>query len=435
MTDDSNNDDADYTGDTSDDYNPDGGSNEYAVTFEHTFTAVEAGLYNIDVVVADNKLKIERYNDSDGSTDVIFERRTYTSNGNRDYNYNVTEDDLKNIRFSVGDKATITLTEGCGTNALTVLFALSNNAQDFDGDGVANTLDLDSDNDGIYDAVEAGHGQAHTNGRVSIASVGSNGLLNALESSDASDATMNYTVLNTDNSGAKNYLDLDSDDDNCHDVVEALFTDSSEDGYLGVVTPVNVDANGIVTSSPDGYTTPDGNYLLSGVKTVCTTPLISIYLSTNEVTELNSSSISYTITRSGTDVGSTTVNFTVAGTASAGDYGLSETNSITFSDGETSKTITLTPTNDNSNEPDETVILNITPSPSDADYILGSGNSATATIKDNDNNPTGGNDDVTTNEDINKTFASGDFTFSDVDGDSFSGIKIITVENSWRSRI
>jgi|GEM_PF-5891288 len=39
---------------------------------------------------------------------------------------------------------------------------------DDDNDGIPNYLDLDSDNDGIYDAVEFGHGQTHVNGQLTV---------------------------------------------------------------------------------------------------------------------------------------------------------------------------------------------------------------------------------------------------------------------------
>ncbi len=45
-------------------------------------------------------------------------------------------------------------------------------------------------------------------------------------------------------------------------------------------------------------------------------------------------------------------------------------------------------------------------------------------------NPTGGDDSVTTDEDTSHTFAEGDFTFNDEDGDTFAGIKIATVETA-----
>ncbi len=68
-------------------------------------------------------------------------------------------------------------------------------------------------------------------------------------------------VIDTDNDGIPDYLDLDSDGDGCNDVFEAGFTDGNNDGLLGGA-PVTVDANGLVTSGTDGYTQPadaDGN--------------------------------------------------------------------------------------------------------------------------------------------------------------------------------
>lgn len=59
----------------------------------------------------------------------------------------------------------------------------------------------------------------------------------------------------TDNDGIPNNLDLDSDGDGCFDVLEAGFSDPDNDGILGTGIPVE-NANGLVTSAPDGYTTP-----------------------------------------------------------------------------------------------------------------------------------------------------------------------------------
>ena len=59
----------------------------------------------------------------------------------------------------------------------------------------------------------------------------------------------------SDSDGIIDSLELDSDNDGCNDVVEAGFTDDDSDGLLGP-SPVTVDANGLVTSGSDGYTTP-----------------------------------------------------------------------------------------------------------------------------------------------------------------------------------
>lgn len=127
---------------------------------------------------------------------------------------------------------------------------------------VKDILDLDSDNDGIYDLVEAGHNAIDTNndGKVDGA-VGLNGLLDSLETTPDS-GKINYTLADTDAIGDFNYIDLDSDDDGCNDVIEAGFSDSNSDGFLGN-SPIVVNSNGVVTSGTNGYTAPNGNYLIS----------------------------------------------------------------------------------------------------------------------------------------------------------------------------
>lgn len=134
---------------------------------------------------------------------------------------------------------------------------------DTDNDGIPNYLDLDSDNDGIYDLVESGSNAPDVNkdGIIDTMSFGINGLSDALETNPDS-GVLNYTVSDSDGDGIKNYTELDSDNDGCNDVIEAGFTDPNFDGQLGNA-PVIVNSNGIVTSRTDGYTTPNGNYIIA----------------------------------------------------------------------------------------------------------------------------------------------------------------------------
>ncbi|MGF1534767.1 MAG: gliding motility-associated C-terminal domain-containing protein [Bernardetiaceae bacterium] len=132
---------------------------------------------------------------------------------------------------------------------------------DTDGDLVADHLDLDSDNDGIFDLVEAGHGalDANNDGRVD-GDVGNNGLLNSLATTDSPTATNNYTLADTDTNGIPNFRDLDADGDGCNDVNEAGFVDSNNNGRLGGL-PVVVNTDGRVIGTTDGYTNPGTAYL------------------------------------------------------------------------------------------------------------------------------------------------------------------------------
>ena len=138
---------------------------------------------------------------------------------------------------------------------------------DTDRDGIPNHLDVDSDNDGIFDLVEAGHGNLDANNdgildNVNASTVGINGLLNALETVvDAKVLALNYTIADTDADNIFNFLELDADNDDCFDVIEAGFTGTNL-GIL-VANPFAVSANGKVINNSDGYTAPSTNYITS----------------------------------------------------------------------------------------------------------------------------------------------------------------------------
>ncbi|WP_159439339.1 lectin-like domain-containing protein, partial [Tenacibaculum agarivorans] len=99
---------------------------------------------------------------------------------------------------------------------------------DTDGDGIPDFFDLDSDNDGIYDVVEAGHNLPHTNGRITGQESGSgaNGLFDGVETAPES-GMLDYTIVNT-TAGTPDFQSTDSDNDGCADAIEGAgsFTDS-----------------------------------------------------------------------------------------------------------------------------------------------------------------------------------------------------------------
>ncbi|WP_373456496.1 beta strand repeat-containing protein, partial [uncultured Tenacibaculum sp.] len=132
---------------------------------------------------------------------------------------------------------------------------------DSDGDGVDNCVDLDTDNDGIYDVLEAGHGIAHTNG-VILGAVGADGIPDAVQAAGQEDSgTINYTLANSEPTPDTlfDFQDTDSDDDGCSDANEA-YNDSNADGgdggSFGTGEPqTNVDsATGLVTFVGVDYT-------------------------------------------------------------------------------------------------------------------------------------------------------------------------------------
>ena len=129
---------------------------------------------------------------------------------------------------------------------------------DVDDDGVPNHLDLDSDNDGIYDVVEAGFEALDTN---------LDGILDANDTAfvdtdydEIHDSVLGVAIIDTDNDGTFDMFELNSDGDSCFDTTEAGYTDHSDpnlrDGILGEASPATVDEKGRVINVSDGYTIP-----------------------------------------------------------------------------------------------------------------------------------------------------------------------------------
>ena len=152
------------------------------------------------------------------------------------------------------------------------VFETNSPNQDTDNDGVPNYLDLDADNDGIYDLIEAGLNSSldrNNDGIIDDANTnsGTNGLYNPLENTVDS-REINYTINNSDantevetnRDNLFDFVDLDADGDDCFDVVEAGFTGTGS-GLLAP-NPRDVSANGKVNNS-DGYTAPNKNYSTS----------------------------------------------------------------------------------------------------------------------------------------------------------------------------
>ncbi|MFV8353363.1 T9SS type B sorting domain-containing protein [Flavobacterium sp. XS2P14] len=162
--------------------------------------------------------------------------------------------------------------------------------KDSDNDGIADQLDSDSDNDGITDNIET---QSNTAVAATNSDTNKNGIDNAYDPGltpvdTDSDGVSDYLDLDSDNDGIfdaietgndldsdgiKNYRDLDIDGDLCSDVIEAGFLDPNNDGILGN-SPVTVNTNGQVTSGT-GYTTPNSNYNTAAPIAITTQPTVS----------------------------------------------------------------------------------------------------------------------------------------------------------------
>lgn len=134
-------------------------------------------------------------------------------------------------------------------------FELANSDSPFDT--LVDMLDLDADNDGLADLVEAGvppFRDADRDGRIDapIGSVGADGIADYLQPiNDESccdvtgDGRPDILPLNSDAAGLPDPLDLDSDDDGVSDLVEAGGTDVDGDA--------RVDGFVDVQGTPDGF--------------------------------------------------------------------------------------------------------------------------------------------------------------------------------------
>ena len=123
---------------------------------------------------------------------------------------------------------------------------------DIDNDDIPNYLDLDSDNDGILDFVEAGLNQyldANNDG-VLDGSVDFNGVPLV--------ANGGIVPVDTNLNNVYNFLDLDSDNDSIFDTIEAGLDPSLDANNDGVVDG-EVDENGVPLAVNGGLTVVDEN--------------------------------------------------------------------------------------------------------------------------------------------------------------------------------
>jgi hypothetical protein len=153
---------------------------------------------------------------------------------------------------------------------------------DIDGDGVLNSCDTDSDNDGCPDAVEA---RVANVGTTTVAGpYGANGLANSIETNDLATATTtnvpNYSVANytnealnatantncldCDNDGVANKFDVDDDNDGISDVVElacypeinSITTGTSNGNNTSVTSTFGTGTFSFTETSSNWYVTP-----------------------------------------------------------------------------------------------------------------------------------------------------------------------------------
>jgi Secretion system C-terminal sorting domain len=158
--------------------------------------------------------------------------------------------------------------------------------RDTDGDGKPNGKDLDADNDGIPDIIEAGGIDVNNNGQVdNPADADNDGMADVVDADQGNDGIVeapnkaelktgadisgdgrpdSYPEDNADNSGQPNPYDLDADGDGIFDSIEDGITDVNRDG---IADGTDLDQNGwsdVVSALPtlplrnsDGDAFPD----------------------------------------------------------------------------------------------------------------------------------------------------------------------------------
>ena len=112
---------------------------------------------------------------------------------------------------------------------------------DTDMDGIADNLELDSDNDGISDLFESGDpiaiaADTNNDGLIDGTEANAAGFTDA-DGDGAWDQLGNVPPVDTDGDGIADYLDLDSDNDGIPDTVEGQTT-------AGYIPPTNMDSDG-----------------------------------------------------------------------------------------------------------------------------------------------------------------------------------------------
>ncbi|MGV3611969.1 MAG: beta strand repeat-containing protein, partial [Fluviicola sp.] len=266
-----------------------------------------------------------------------------------------------------------------------------------DGTGGANYLDIDSDNDGIVDIIEAQSTAGYT------APTGSDTDRDGID--NAYDAVVGFggaglTPVNTDGTDNPDYTDSDTDNDGISDGIEGWDTDG--DGTANTV-PAGADSDndGLDNAydvndsaiNPTNGTTPTSypNVIISGTPErdwrEVNPPKVTLS-GTTTVLENSGTAVVLTATLSAPTGTNTVVTLTYSGTATNGvDYTASSV-TITILAGATTGTATVTPINDGTYEGNETVITTITSVTGGNGATIGTPASTTTTIVDNETVPT-----------------------------------------------
>ncbi|PWA04150.1 choice-of-anchor D domain-containing protein, partial [Flavobacterium psychrotolerans] len=138
---------------------------------------------------------------------------------------------------------------GNGMNdAIDPLFTgLNNSIPDTDGDGQSNYLDLDSDNDALFDVDEAianmGDGDINGDGKGDGVDTDLDGILDIYDTYAGFGTLTKPYTQNTDGLGNPDYLQVDSNNDGIKDIAETLYSalDANNDGVIDGAADIDKD--------------------------------------------------------------------------------------------------------------------------------------------------------------------------------------------------
>ncbi|MCU7846047.1 MAG: thrombospondin type 3 repeat-containing protein [Candidatus Thiodiazotropha sp. (ex Monitilora ramsayi)] len=249
---------------------------------------------------------------------------------------------------------------------------------DLDGDGTGDACDTDDDNDGVLDGAD----NCPVNANADQADLDGDGQGDVCDTDDDGDGVTdgvdncpvdaNPTQVDTDGDGIGDACDpltdsdgdgVDDSTDNCPAVSNALQTDTDGDGE-GDACDTDDDNDTVLDGADNcpliantNQTDTDGD----GTGDACDSEQAVIQFASGTASVVESqTSVTFTLSRSLNLAGTVSVDYATVtgGSATAGqDYTVINPTTLSFADGESSKTFTLSLTPDSVYEGDETVNL------------------------------------------------------------------------------
>ena len=228
------------------------GQTSIVLTFQAGYTASgDASIGNLidDVQIIINQNCIDT--DSDGIADIN------DVDSDNDGIPDIEEGGFKQYSNNTAtmDKTNVANWRDTNANGLTdyidsMISASTYIVPDTDGDGIYNYLDLDSDNDTLWDVNEAGllngDGDINDDAKGDGLDAEGDGLLNLYDNSTVFGSAFRPYAQDSDSNGIADYLQLDSNDDGVNDIQTGLYGSFDSDGDGKIDGSGDIDRDGIV---------------------------------------------------------------------------------------------------------------------------------------------------------------------------------------------